>query len=425
LHHGNVEQHLEYLQLYLADNIHEMRQTLAERKQAITAELRPILVRKTQLDLILQKNPAAIEQMSKKVQGAQSLSVYVDSMESVEQPDVTQEQRDQGMLALLSRMNTQWKPIDDRRKLGQEMTQLDREDIVELDNVTSSIMDVIVMNSSQFRPMLEVYVDRLARNIDNAQTEIAGLEQEVVALEKAHEGDDMPEKVKGKVDSKRFVIQLRKAELSEVRSAKGFVHVVLTGENSYDLSKAELLRGMLGIVERILSTTGSDNEEKQAFRAAIDQGICIGLPGSQRLLTQFSAEAKRLAGEGLQRIAELSAGLEEAQVEQANLIESMRPLKRESNEIGIQLADIPKPFPLNENLFISHALHFLWDNDFRLFLNDVRTIKDANMPKPEAEIAVREAMRRIFPKLEQYYLFIFGRTDERPSTAGIYQRVVI
>jgi hypothetical protein len=67
----------------------------------------------------------------------------------------------------------------------------------------------------------------------------------------------------------------------------------------------------------------------------------------------------------------------------------------------------------------------LWDNDFRLFLNDVRTIKDANMPKPEAEIAVREAMRRIFPKLEQYYLFIFGRTDERPSTAGIYQRVVI
>lgn len=69
-------------------------------------------------------------------------------------------------------------------------------------------------------------------------------------------------------------------------------------------------------------------------------------------------------------------------------------------------------FPLRDNPFIHHAMQFLWDPDFAIFLREAVAIQEAKTEKKINKDQANEQMRllseRIYPKLEAYIKYIYG-----------------
>ena len=72
-------------------------------------------------------------------------------------------------------------------------------------------------------------------------------------------------------------------------------------------------------------------------------------------------------------------------------------------------------FPLRDNPFVHHAMQFLWDPDFVFFLKEVVLIQEQRsqglLTKEDANKRMRELMATIYPKLEAYINYLYGRID--------------
>lgn len=72
-------------------------------------------------------------------------------------------------------------------------------------------------------------------------------------------------------------------------------------------------------------------------------------------------------------------------------------------------------FPLSKNMFIAHGMQFLWDADFIGFLTQAVQLQEARksgeMEKPEANKRMKLLMISIYPKLEAYLLYMYGRIE--------------
>lgn len=73
----------------------------------------------------------------------------------------------------------------------------------------------------------------------------------------------------------------------------------------------------------------------------------------------------------------------------------------------------PSYFPLNDNPFVHHAMQFLWDPDFVIFLRDAvaiqqrRTTKSIDRDKSNKQMG--QLISKIYPKLESYINYLYGR----------------
>jgi hypothetical protein len=96
---------------------------------------------------------------------------------------------------------------------------------------------------------------------------------------------------------------------------------------------------------------------------------------------------------------------------------SSEPVRARVNEIKKQLSQLSGPayFPLNNNPFIHHAMNFLWDPDFVVFMREAVVVQQRRMQKVIDRDASNEQMNRlmnhIYPKLEMYLNYLYGRTD--------------
>lgn len=72
-------------------------------------------------------------------------------------------------------------------------------------------------------------------------------------------------------------------------------------------------------------------------------------------------------------------------------------------------------FPLSKNIFIAHGMQFLWDPDFIVFFKQAVQLQDArksdNLEKAEANKRMKLLMVSIYPKLEAYLLYVYGRIE--------------
>ncbi|HLD26716.1 MAG TPA: hypothetical protein VJB63_02055 [Patescibacteria group bacterium] len=84
------------------------------------------------------------------------------------------------------------------------------------------------------------------------------------------------------------------------------------------------------------------------------------------------------------------------------------------NQTKMRLSEIngPNCFPLNDNPFIHHAMQFLWDHDFVVFMKDAVKIQSEyekkTIQKDEASYQLKTLMIKIYPKLESYIHYLYG-----------------
>lgn len=101
------------------------------------------------------------------------------------------------------------------------------------------------------------------------------------------------------------------------------------------------------------------------------------------------------------------------------LIAEMKSLQKESikriEEIRKELSKKPTYFPLSDNPFVHHAMQFLWDPDFIRFLQKAVFIHEERtsdkISREEANERVRVLMYKIYPKIEAYINYLYGRID--------------
>lgn len=72
-------------------------------------------------------------------------------------------------------------------------------------------------------------------------------------------------------------------------------------------------------------------------------------------------------------------------------------------------------FPLSKNMFIAHGMQFLWDPDFVLFFKKAVELQvgrsNGSIGRPEANQAIKRLMAAIYPKLEAYLLYMYGKIE--------------
>lgn len=112
-------------------------------------------------------------------------------------------------------------------------------------------------------------------------------------------------------------------------------------------------------------------------------------------------------------------------------LEDLRPDLDRIQEITEALNQISAQslFPLSDNPFIHHAINFLWDPDFIYFMSEAVRIQKsqreeyANLNNGDAKLfkkeirernnnAMRALLTKIFPKLEAYLLYFYGKIDD-------------
>lgn len=163
----------------------------------------------------------------------------------------------------------------------------------------------------------------------------------------------------------------------------------------------------------------------------------------EKRLTKLADDEKRSAENviPLRNEAQIQYSSLDQKVQELESEESYQATKRQIRTIDAELKQSGRSyFPLSENPFVHHAMQFLWDSDFVSFLaqatryqealtvarnqtNDqgveTNTATQTKNGRKEKEIEVRSTynekmrvlMAKIYPKLEVYINYLYGRTE--------------
>ncbi|MCS7093465.1 MAG: hypothetical protein NZL96_03545 [Patescibacteria group bacterium] len=108
-------------------------------------------------------------------------------------------------------------------------------------------------------------------------------------------------------------------------------------------------------------------------------------------------------------IRAIEEDLENKKNQLSSLMSQLKSLDKKSNSLD----NYPPPsiFPLERNLIIMHATQFVFDPDFRAFLRYVANVKNSDKDQMTKKAEIREACKKIFPKLKAYLVYIFAGGD--------------
>lgn len=90
-------------------------------------------------------------------------------------------------------------------------------------------------------------------------------------------------------------------------------------------------------------------------------------------------------------------------------------LRIEQIKAGLSAISNQNLFPLNDNPFIHHTMQFLWDPDFVIFMREAVNIQgqrsNKTIEKDESNEKMRALTEKIYPKLETYINYLYGRIN--------------
>ncbi len=141
---------------------------------------------------------------------------------------------------------------------------------------------------------------------------------------------------------------------------------------------------------------------------------------TEHVATYLEESAQRLIKANMESTALRRQQLQAAEAELAKAKTSIPEVEKKearAEELRTSLATLASPsyFPLSENPFVHHAMQFLWDPDFSVFLRESVRIQEERssgaIKKDESNEQMRQLMGRIYPKLEAYINYLFGRTE--------------
>ncbi len=141
---------------------------------------------------------------------------------------------------------------------------------------------------------------------------------------------------------------------------------------------------------------------------------------AKKQLEKFPESSEKLTAELEKFKASKRPDIEQAKVEVNSRLTDLEKVARDRQElvnVREQLATKASPnyFPLSDNPFIQHAMQFLWDPDFTTFMKKAVITQEARAKKESSKEQSNEQMRilmeQIYPKLEAYIQFLYGKID--------------
>ncbi|MFA5136319.1 MAG: hypothetical protein WC489_02905 [Patescibacteria group bacterium] len=171
-------------------------------------------------------------------------------------------------------------------------------------------------------------------------------------------------------------------------------------QNKYDLIDLERLPKVIEVLTAV--------ETGQV--PVITPHVATYLEESAQRLVKANTEST------MQRRKQLQAAEDELERVKSLIPDAERKETRAAElKTGLATLTSPSYFPLSENPYVHHAMQFLWDPDFSVFLREAVRIQEersaGSIKKDESNEQMRELMGRIYPKLESYINYLFGRTD--------------
>lgn len=166
-------------------------------------------------------------------------------------------------------------------------------------------------------------------------------------------------------------------------------------------------------------TVHSENEQKNLLLREMNElryqlsPFEIALKTSQRALNSFSQKMKHKKTIDHDEYRKAQQNFNEAQTNYNEHTEIHTRL----NQVKITLSEMNGPhcFPLNDNPFIHHAMQFLWDSDFVVFMKDAVEIQSKyekkDIQKDEAMYQLKILTAKIYPKLESYIHYLYGKIE--------------
>lgn len=175
--------------------------------------------------------------------------------------------------------------------------------------------------------------------------------------------------------------------------------------------------------------------------AYFQKGILISLDHNElRLIQKVMSEDKAVihdASNPNSRINMIRTSIEigeEAYNQKLLAMQMARPLKEEAKAIGQEINMMPAIFDLTSNPLVIHSFNFLFDEDVRVFLQEIVELgqtygkisknkrdkrydlnsTDTRTNREYYMDTMQDAMRRIYPKIRHYYEYIYGRTNDYP-----------
>lgn len=171
-------------------------------------------------------------------------------------------------------------------------------------------------------------------------------------------------------------------------------------------------------------------------RTRYDEADSVRLPQVVEVLTQVenglpAAANEAVAGyldEAAQRLVKANAEsrssrLQQVQTAQQAFAEAASQLpdyeakEARMAQLKSEMAGMASPsyFPLSENPFVHHAMQFLWDPDFAVFMREAVRIQEGRasgeIKKDDSNEQMRQLMGKVYPKLEAYVNYLFGRSE--------------
>jgi len=260
------------------------------------------------------------------------------------------------------------------------------------------------------------------------------LQEQLLPLEKkVKQARESLRKVGSKIEKYKANIKIQQTVLELVK--------YLSGEKG--LVSLKDLQDIAGIIKNQRSKSLENARRKQAENAArltVEERTDLeGLPDLIKALeTVEHGEQPIISSKGLVQLNKLvdtaekvieenkkiikEKELEESKAK-AEVVETERIWQENSQSwlrlqnIKDQLSELGKynPFPLTDNPFIHHAMQFLWDSDFVVFLKEAVKIQEGRLhsevSKDEAVARMKNLVGQIYPKLEAYLKYLYGQID--------------
>jgi hypothetical protein len=193
--------------------------------------------------------------------------------------------------------------------------------------------------------------------------------------------------------------------------------------------RAQKEKALLGVQKKVQDQSPDAETVKDLLKLPwlitalreVEAGRLPELSGLTReALEEIKSNASKQVQEVSRMIGSKTAELREAEehVRSArSTVEQHQDAQDRLTQIRLDLEKMTAPscFPLCDNPFIHHSMQFLWDSDFTVFMSEAVNIQEKRtrkeLSRDQANETMRNLMGKIYPKLEAYILYLYGRIE--------------
>lgn len=258
----------------------------------------------------------------------------------------------------------------------------------------------------------------LSAEMVQLQTELGPVKKAVSAREKAQTAYDQNELAVAANEA--MAAFYRRMQNNEVTA-------VTPQEQAFAKKMADTAQRALDGVNRRRGTPEANQyDENDAVR--LPQVIEAARALAEGTVVPVSHDAATYVGESVDRLVKVNAESRATRLQQLQTADAALSQARGAvpncdvketrvDAIKAEIASMAAPsyFPLSENPFVHHAMQFLWDPDFAIFMRDAVRVHEFRTADPknkeESNRRMRELMGQIYPKLEAYVNYLFGLSD--------------